>query len=442
MICKSILFSRSSPQVRLSRSIFITSICSSKKKTSDLLPFQALPNLSNPTLNPLEHAELLTQPIVPASQSKVIRVAILGIPNSGKSTLINKLVGHHVCPESLKPNTTRRNAKAILTSGDTQIVFLDTPGVVADDAASKFKMERSLLLDPEMSCSEADLLLVLHDVSNRYIREALNKKVLRLLCLHYRNVPSILVLNKMDTIPKSRRVFDLIRKLTCNRLDGEEGQVKISNHDSKRSVETYLKRKERAEEEQAPTIQNDVSDVLEIAGREGLSEEKTAGVIAGLLGWPGFRDVFTVSALKGDGVDDLKEYLLGVAEPGPWNYPDNIKFDDDPRNIVINIIKSKFLDHLPGNIPYQLQPEIQMWEVDEDWNSLRILATVEAKNKNNFKVLVGPRGVKIKAMSEEIQDSLIDFFSHEVHFKLSVIPKFTTVVKEINKRTIKPDLFL
>jgi len=203
-----------------------------------------------------------------------------------------------------------------------------------------------------------------------------------------------------------------------------------------------LKRKERAEEEQAPTIQNDVSDVLEIAGREGLSEEKTAGVIAGLLGWPGFRDVFTVSALKGDGVDDLKEYLLGVAEPGPWNYPDNIKFDDDPRNIVINIIKSKFLDHLPGNIPYQLQPEIQMWEVDEDWNSLRILATVEAKNKNNFKVLVGPRGVKIKAMSEEIQDSLIDFFSHEVHFKLSVIPKFTTVVKEINKRTIKPDLFL
>ena len=120
----------------------------------------------------------------------------------------------------MKANTTRSNARAIMTQGDTQIIFLDTPGVVDSKAVSKYKLENSLIMDPERSCYDADLLIVLHDVSNRYVREAINKKVLRLLALYYRDVPSILVLNKMDTIPKSRRVYDLIRKLTCNRLDG------------------------------------------------------------------------------------------------------------------------------------------------------------------------------------------------------------------------------
>jgi len=440
-ICSNVLSARSSSQLRFCRSLILTS--ASKKKQDDLLPFQALPDLDNPTLNPLNHADLLKMKIEPNAESKVLRVAILGIPNSGKSTLVNKLVGQHICPESFKPNTTRRSSKAILTSGDTQIVFLDTPGVVEDAAAAKFRMEKTLLLDPEQSCSEADLLLVMHDVSNRYVREALNKKVLRLLCLHYRDVPSILVMNKMDTIPKSRRVYDLIRKLTCNRLDGDEGQVvKISQRDSKRSVDQYLKRKERRNSEESVVVKDDISELLEIAKKENLSEERTLGLIAGLLGWPGFRDVFTISALNGDGLEDLKQYLLGAAEPGKWIYPDKVKFDDDPRNIVINIIKSKFLDHLPHQIPYTLKPEIQLWEIDEDWKSLRIMATVEA-DKNQFKMIVGAKGHKIKELSMDIQDSLIDFFSHEVHFKLSVVPTFTRdPVQEKHPSTIKPDLFL
>jgi len=428
------------PSLKLYRSLFRTNVLY-KKKSDELLPFQALPDLHNSSINPMTHAQLLQMPVEPCPQSKLLRVAILGIPNSGKSTLVNKLVGHQICPESQKPNTTRKNAKAILTSGETQVVFLDTPGVMEDGTATKFQIEKTLLLDPELSCREVDMLVVLHDVSNRYVREALNKKVLRLLCLYYRNVPSILVLNKMDTIPKSRRMFDLIRKLTCNRLDGEEGQVKISKHDSRRSIDTYLKRKERGEEELLSSVKRE-SDVLEVARRKRLTEEETSNLITGLIGWPGFTDVFTVSALKGDGVNDLKEYLLKTAKPGVWDYPGNVKFDDDPRNVVINIVKSKFLDYLPHRIPYELMPEIQMWEVDEDWNSLRILVTVDAKNKNIFKLLLGYKGQSIKAISDEIQSCLIDFFSHEVHFKLSVIPKFTTVVEEKEKRTVKPNLYL
>jgi len=438
-ICSKVISTRSCCQFRISRSIFLSSVCD-KGKAHELAPFKALPDLENPTLNPLKHAELLKAKVAQSTDSKVLRVAILGIPNSGKSTLVNKLVGHHICPQSVKPNTTRKNAKAVLTSGDTQVVFLDTPGVVEDIAAAKYKMEKSLLLDPEASCSNADLLVVLHDVSNRYVREALNKKVLRLLCLYYKAVPSILVLNKMDTIPKSRRVLDLIRKLTCNRLDGEQGQLKITK-DSKKSIEKYLKRKARSEQEESIPTKN-VGDILQIASRGGLTEEKTSGLISGLLGWPGFNDVFTISALNGDGVEDLREYLFALAKPGRWKYHDNIRFDDDPRNIVINIIKSKFLDHLPKNVPYELTPEIQMWEIDPDWNRLRILATVDAKNKLQLNSLLGYKGSNIKSMSDDIQNTLIDFFSHEVHFVLSVIPKFSTAPNKQVTSTVKPNIFL
>ena len=71
-------------------------------------------------------------------------------------------------------------------------------------------MENSLLAGPRDGCRGADAIVVVHDVSSRFTREALDKRVLRLLCL-FGNVPSVLVLNKMDTIPKSRRVYDLIR---------------------------------------------------------------------------------------------------------------------------------------------------------------------------------------------------------------------------------------
>ena len=121
----------------------------------------------------------------------------------------------------------------------------------------------------------------------------------------------------------------------------------------------------------------------------------------------------------------------------------NVKFDDDPRNIVINIIKSKCLDHLPHQVPYQLNPVIQMWEVDENWSKLTIVCSVEAKTKALFMLIIGRGGTKVKVISDEIQDSLVNFFSHEVHFKMRVIPMFSTPpVKENEKSTIKPNLFL
>ena len=375
------------------------------------------------------------------TESKILKVSILGTTNSGKSTLINKLMGHLVCPESMKPNTTRTNARAILTQDEKQVVFLDTPGVLDNEFVLKNNIENTILLDPEKSCQDADLLLILHDVSNRYVREAINVKILRLLALYYFKCPSILVLNKLDTIPRSRRVYDLIRKLTCNRLDGVEGEVNISK-DSKRSVEKYLERKAGSSEGETEGEGEGVtnfSEILSKARRGRLTEDEVSRLTEGLVGWPGFKEVFTISALNGDGVPDLKDYLLESVKPGKWRYPEGLEYDGDTKQIVLNIIKSRFLEHLPNVIPYKLVPEIQMWEMDERWNRLQIVVTVDCHQKNIFQIVIGRRGSKISKISEDIQQSLTNFFSQEVFFKLTIVPKFTYSLENPNeKKPIKP----
>ena len=137
---------------------------------------------------------------------------------------------------------------------------------------------------------------------------------------------------------------------------------------------------------------------------------------------------------------------MASAIPGFWPYPKEMRFDSDPRDIVINIIKSKFLEHLPHSVPYGLQPVISMWEMDANWDRLNILVTVDAKNKNIYKVMVKKH--TITNMTRDTQEALRNFFSHEVYFKLSVVPKFDMKemerAKSTNKvpTTLKPNLQL
>jgi ribosome biogenesis GTPase A len=113
-------------------------------------------------LNPLSHQERLYAPQNPSSQEnkQSIRVCVLGVPNAGKSTLVNQLVHANVCAHSHKTHTTRKSSRAILTKEDVQVVFSDTPGIVKPGDIKKFKLEDSLIQQPVESVKEADLILV------------------------------------------------------------------------------------------------------------------------------------------------------------------------------------------------------------------------------------------------------------------------------------------
>jgi len=414
--------------VLLKRS-FHQSVVVHSKQFKDVNPFMAMPEIGNTNTNPVKHQEMVKDRL-PKRNGKILNVAILGIPNSGKSTLVNKLVGKELCPQSCRHNTTRKKSRAIYTRGDTQIVFLDTPGVVSTQEVVKFNLEESLSKDPELSCREANLLIVLQDMSNRYVREAIDPKILKLLCKYQHRVPSILVLNKMDALPKKRTVYDLIRKLTCNRLEGgvSGGDVKISQHDSKRNVELYLKRLQRrakyekddktSDTNQVESKMNLFDQILKTSRLGSMTDEKAGELVKGLLGWPGFSDVFSVSSKRGDGLDDLLQYIIQNAKPGGHRFASSLLQDDDPRDTVINIIKSKLLDNLNKEVPYKLEPQIIYWQFES--NILNIAATVDTNSRREFHMVKGKTGETVSAIAQQIEFALEDYFDTEVKFKLEI----------------------
>ncbi|MFF2887763.1 GTPase Era [Paenibacillus sp. NPDC057967] len=119
-------------------------------------------------------------------------VAIIGRPNVGKSTLMNHLIGQKIAIMSDKPQTTRNKIHGVYTTEDTQIVFLDTPGIHKPQS----KLGNYMMKTAESALKEVEAALFLVDVSegigggDRFIIEQL-KKV---------NTPVFLVMNKIDKI--------------------------------------------------------------------------------------------------------------------------------------------------------------------------------------------------------------------------------------------------
>ena len=133
-------------------------------------------------------------------------VAIIGLPNVGKSTLLNQLLGTKVSIVSPKPQTTRFNIKGVLTRNDFQIIFVDTPGI--HDAKSLFN--QLMVKEALNALQEVDIILWVMDVTNRIPEE---EKILDL--IKKANKPAILVLNKIDLIKKQELlpIIDYFSKL-------------------------------------------------------------------------------------------------------------------------------------------------------------------------------------------------------------------------------------
>jgi GTPase len=123
--------------------------------------------------------------------------AIIGRPNAGKSTLINKLVGQKIAIVTAKPQTTRNRIQGIVTREEGQIVFIDTPGIY-DDADSA--LSRQMMHEVAAALEDIDVLLLIVDASHpqTYMDELLLSKAKR-----FRG-KTILVLNKVDRVAKEK----------------------------------------------------------------------------------------------------------------------------------------------------------------------------------------------------------------------------------------------
>lgn len=134
-------------------------------------------------------------------------VTLVGRPNVGKSTLMNKLIGQKIAITSNKPQTTRNRIQTVYTSDEGQIVFLDTPGI----HKAKNKLGEYMVNVAERTLSEVDVILWLVEPSTfigageQHIAETL-KGV---------KTPVILVINKVDTVAREDvlKFIDAYRKL-------------------------------------------------------------------------------------------------------------------------------------------------------------------------------------------------------------------------------------
>jgi GTPase len=129
-------------------------------------------------------------------------VSILGRPNAGKSTLLNKLIGNKVAIVSEKPQTTRTLIQGMLSTDSEQIIFLDTPGIHRPDSLFNRRMMESI----RAALDERDLLLYVADVTVPFgdgDREALE-------LIGCSATPALLLLNKVDHLKEKQLLLPLI----------------------------------------------------------------------------------------------------------------------------------------------------------------------------------------------------------------------------------------
>ncbi len=129
-------------------------------------------------------------------QNKSGFVTIIGAPNAGKSTLLNALIGENLSIVTPKPQTTRNRIFGILTEGNTQAVFVDTPGILEP----KYRLQQYMASEIDDSFEEADVILVIYD-TQKDSRGQL-KKIISKYGKNIGEKKSILVLNKIDGIAK------------------------------------------------------------------------------------------------------------------------------------------------------------------------------------------------------------------------------------------------
>ncbi len=164
-------------------------------------------------------------------------VAVLGAPNAGKSTFVNKAVGSKVSIVSPKVQTTRTRVLGIAIEDDAQIIFMDTPGIFAP----RRRLDRAMVASAWGSAQDADLIMLMVDAD-----KGLDSDTLRILeGLEQRKLDKpkspapLLVLNKVDIVDKGR-LLALTRSLTERDLFAEVFMISALTGDGVGDLVSFL----------------------------------------------------------------------------------------------------------------------------------------------------------------------------------------------------------
>ncbi len=269
-------------------------------------------------------------------------ISLIGRPNAGKSTLLNRIVGRKVAIVSDKPQTTRNRILAVKSYPQGQVVFMDTPGIHRPLHRMNVRMVE-MALD---SMSQVDALGVVIDATESI--GAGDRFLVRL--LEQVRIPVVLVLNKIDRMAKSA----LLPKMDWYR----------KQHD--------------------------------------------------------FTALVPISALDGEGVDDLERLILSQLPEGDVLYPDDSVLDQPERFFVTEIVREKLLQHTRAEIPFSSAVVMDRFEEINEKGLMRLYCSILVEYSSQKPIVIGRGGTMIKRIGEEARVELERFFDARVYLDLHV----------------------
>jgi GTP-binding protein Era len=271
-------------------------------------------------------------------------VALIGEPNAGKSTLLNRMVGAKVSIVTHKVQTTRSRIRGICMQGQSQIVFVDTPGLFKP----RRRLDRAMVAAAWGGAADADIIVLLIE-AHRGMTDGVAR----------------IISSMRDRIPQGQTVA-----LAINKIDRVRAEVLL-------------------------------------ALTEKLNEA-----------FP-FAKTFMISAEKGYGVQDLKEWLAGQVPEGTWFYPEDQIADLPMRMIAAEITREKLTLRLHEELPYQLTVETENWE-DKPDGSTKIDQLIYVARDGHKGIVLGNKGETIKAIGQAARAELMTFLERPVHLFLQV----------------------
>ena len=132
-----------------------------------------------------------------------------------------------------------------------------------------------------------------------------------------------------------------------------------------------------------------------------------------------FEDIFLVSALKGDGLDALMEWVKARMPEGPWHYPEDEAADIPARLLASEVTREKIYLRLHDELPYATTVETEKWEDRAD-GSVKIDQTIYVQRDGQKAIVLGKGGATIKKIGELARTELEEMFGRRVHLFLFV----------------------
>ena len=270
-------------------------------------------------------------------------IALIGEPNAGKSTLTNRMVGAKVSIVTHKVQTTRARIRGVAMEGDSQLVFVDTPGLFKP----KRRLDRAMVAAAWGGAADADVIVLLVE-AHRGITEGVER-----------------ILEGLHELPQGRKIA-----LAINKIDRVDVPVLLE-------------------------LTKDLNDRFP------------------------FVKTFMISAEKGKGVDDLRQWLAGEMPESPWLYPEAQIADLPLRLLAAEITREKLTLRLHQALPSQLTVETENWEERKD-GTARIDQMIYVARDGHKGIILGKKGETIKAVSKAAREELSEFLGRKVHLFLQV----------------------